>query len=310
MMNARLDLYRIFFEVAKNRSFSAAAKKLYITQSAVSQAIRQLEEALEVPLFCRSVRGVTLTGEGEILFEHVSSAMGILATGEERLEKIRNLLSGDLKIAVGDTISKHLLLAPLEKYHTAYPDIKLQIFNRTSREAVAMLRSGRAELAFVNLPLDVEEDIKTVLYQDAQDIFVCGKKYAHLAAEPLTFAHLAQQPLILLERTANSRTYVQQFIQSQGVAIQPEIELGSHDLLLEFAAINLGIACVIENFAQSFLSSGQLVQIHTTPQIPPRGIGVCFLSGVSLSAAAQQFLRILFKEKRDTAGQPDSLMLS
>ena len=93
-MTAKLELYRVFREVAETGNISAAAQNLYISQSAVSQSVKQLEGALQTRLFIRSPRGVTLTDDGQMLFEHVRSAMGLLETGEEKLAQTRALQMG------------------------------------------------------------------------------------------------------------------------------------------------------------------------------------------------------------------------
>ncbi|MBV1817512.1 hypothetical protein KUA25_05490, partial [Bacteroidales bacterium MSK.15.36] len=86
---------------------------------------------------------------------------------------------------------------------------------------------------------------------------------------------------------------VEKYILSQGVRIEPEIELGSHDLLLEFAKINLGISCVIKEFSQEYLKNGSIYEVKTVEKIPKRSIGVCSLKSVSLSPASQKFVEIL-----------------
>lgn len=102
-MAVKLELYRVFKEVAETGNISAAAKNLYISQSAVSQSIKQLETALQARLFARSPRGVTLTGEGQMLYQYVRNALGLLATGEDKLSQAQQLLLGTLTIGASDT---------------------------------------------------------------------------------------------------------------------------------------------------------------------------------------------------------------
>ncbi len=100
-------------------------------------------------------------------------------------------------------------------------------------------------------------------------------------------------PLILLEIKANSRRFVETYFNEKGIKISPEIELGSHDLLLEFAKINLGVSCVIKEFSSHYLNSGELVQLKMTEPLPKRYIGVASLKGISVSTAGRQFLDLL-----------------
>ncbi|HAA25985.1 MAG TPA: LysR family transcriptional regulator [Ruminiclostridium sp.] len=290
-MIVRLDAYRIFYEVAKNRSFSEAAKSLYMTQPAVSQAIMNLERELDTRLFTRTSKGVNLTNDGRLLYEYVSSAINLISAGERKLAESRDLLTGEMKIGVGDTISRYYLLPYLEIFHKSSPNINLKIINRTTMELCAMLKSGEIDIAVCNLPVkDSALCVRKCI--DIHDIFVCGEKYRYLCSSPVEPEELAKLPLIFLERKSNSRQYVEKYLASKGIKIQPEIELGSHDLLLEFAKYNFGVSCVIEEFSAEYLNSGQLYKIELTEEIPKRAIGFCYLKSVPLSNAARKFVSI------------------
>ncbi|HWR60470.1 MAG TPA: LysR family transcriptional regulator [Clostridia bacterium] len=287
-MMIKLDLYRVFCEVAKFRSFSKAAAALYMTQPAVSQSMLQLERELDVRLFIRTPRGVVLTNEGQLLHEYVSSAMSLIGTGEDKLSEIKNLLAGELKIGVGDTTSRYYLLPYLEKFHNRYSNIRLRIFNGTTIELCSMLKAGEIDMALCNLPVE-DPALEIVKCMEVHDIFVCGDRYRRGIKKALSLSEIAEYPLILLETKSNSRNYVEGYMASRGVVVRPEIELGSHDLLLEFAKINLGIACVIKEFSRDYLEKGTVHEIRLTEEIPPRSIGLCFLKSIALSPAAVKF---------------------
>lgn len=288
----KLDLYRIFCEVAKVHSFSRAAASLYMTQPAVSQAIMQLEEELGIRLFIRTSKGVTLTDEGQLIFEYTSSAINLINSGEMKLAEIKNLAAGELKIGVGDTISRYYLLPYLEKFHRLHSNIKLKIFNGTTIELCSMLKSGEIDIAVCNLPVyDEAFEIKKCM--EIHDIFVCGEIYKDRLSKPLRLKELAELPLILLETKSNSRQYVEKYLLSKGIGIKPEIELGSHDLLLEFAKINLGVACVIKEFSLEYLEKGIVYEIPIVEEIPERNIGICFLKSIPLSPASARFVDTL-----------------
>jgi LysR family transcriptional regulator, transcriptional activator of the cysJI operon len=291
-MPTKLDLYRIFCEVAKCKSFSKGAKGLFMTQPAVSQAIMQLEAELDIRLFTRTAKGVTLTNEGELLYQYINSAINLINVGEKKLLESKSLLSGELKIGVGDTISRYYLLPYLEKFHNGFSNIKLKIVNRTTPELCTLLKSGEIDLGICNLPIK-DPALKVQKCMDVHDIFVCGEKYKPSLTTPLSLSDVASLPLILLESNSNSRQYVEKFMLSKGIKINPEIELGSHELLLEFAKIDLGISCVIKEFSQDYLNSNILYELELTEEIPARSIGVCFLKSVSLSPASTRFIEIL-----------------
>jgi DNA-binding transcriptional LysR family regulator len=158
-----------------------------------------------------------------------------------------------------------------------------------------MLKSGEIDIAVCNLPVrDSALEIQKCI--DVHDIFVCGEKYKHLSEKPRAIEEIMKEPVILLERKSNSRQYIDRFFQTKGIRLQPEIELGSHELLLEFAKFNFGVSCVIEEFSQEHLTTKTLYKIKLTDEIPKRSIGFCFLKSVSLSAAARNFVSITLEE--------------
>jgi len=297
-MTSKLDAYRIFNEVARQKSFSKAAKVLYMTQPAVSQTIMNLEQELGTRLFTRTSKGVVLTNDGQLLYEYISSAVNLIEMGEKKLSESRSLMFGEMKIGVGDTISKYYLLPYLEKFHRDFPNVKLKIINRTTLELCTMLKSGEIDIAVCNFPVK-DPALEVLKCIDIHDIFVCGEKYRYLSIKPRSIEEILQLPLILLENKSNSRQYVEKYFLSKGIKIQPEIELGSHDLLLEFAKFNFGISCVIEEFSQEYLSSREVYKIRLTEEIPKRAVGFCYLKSVSLSAAARKFVSITLENGND-----------
>ncbi|KMY55853.1 LysR family transcriptional regulator [Bacillus sp. FJAT-27231] len=291
-MISKLDLYKVFCIVGESGSFSKAAKALYMTQPAVSQAIMQLEGELDTRLFNRTPKGVTLTNEGSLLFEYVHSAINLIDVGEEKILEFKNLTTGELRIGVGDTISRYFLLPYLEAFHNKYPNIKFKIENGTTSELCAILKSGEVDIAICNFPID-DPALEQKACIEVQDIFVCGEKYKDTVPQPLSFHELAKQPLIFLEPRSISRRYAEDYILSKGVKIAPEFELGSHDLLLEFAKINLGIACVTREFSLEYLNKGLVYEVQLEDEIPKRHIGICFLKSVPLSTASMKFVEII-----------------
>ncbi|GLC90024.1 LysR family transcriptional regulator [Lysinibacillus piscis] len=291
-MIGKLDLYRVFSIVAKHHSFSKAAKELYMTQPAVSQAMLQLERELDTRLFNRSPKGVTLTTEGNLLNEYIHSALRLVDAGEEKLLEFKNLTTGQLKIGVGDTISRFFLLPYLEAFHTIYPNIKLQIFNGTTVEICQFIKSGEVDVGFCNLPIE-EPTFQLTICTEVQDVFVCGEKYKTLAQKKINYEELLRFPLILLEKKSNSRRYIENYLLTKGIQIEPEFELGSHDLVLEFARSNLGIACVTKEFSQDYLQRGFLYELTLVDSIPARHIGMCYVKSVPLSRAAMKFVEMV-----------------
>ena len=295
-MAVKLELYRVFKEVADSGNISVAAKNLYISQSAVSQSIKQLETALQARLFARNPRGVTLTGEGQMLYQYVRSALGLLATGEDKLTQAQQLLLGTLVIGASDTVTSFFLTPYLDAFHRKYPGIRLKIVSGRSAKVLSMLKSGAVDIAFASSPMDSAMECWPCF--STHSVFVAGHEY------PCDFDHvysrqeIAAFPLIMLERKASSRVFLEQEFLANGVSLNPEIELSSRNLLVSLASIGLGVAAVTEEFVQDALDAGTIRRLHTDFEIPARSLDMCTLRGVTPTAAASAFMDMIRRSKR------------
>lgn len=289
-MKTKLDYYKIFYETARFSSFSAAARRLYISQSAISQCIHQLEQDLDTQLFTRTRRGVALTKEGRLLFQKVESAMQAIEQGETLLARLHHLDSGSLVIAAADTITSHYLLPYLEKFHITYPGIRIEMANSYSYQMLQLVKEGKAELAFVNLPAaDDELCIEPCL--EIHDIFVCGPE--HNLKQSYSWGDISKEPLILLEKNSSSRGYLDEQFLKKHIELKPQIEIAAHELLIRFASIHLGVSCVVKEFSNEYLKKGVIKEMNLSPQIPPRNIGCAYLKHNPLSLPAQAFLKLI-----------------
>lgn len=289
-MKTKLDYYRIFYETARFRSFSTAAQHLYISQSAISQCIQQLESDLDVQLFIRTRKGISLTNEGKILFSKVESAIASLEQGEKHLDRLRQLESGELRIAAGDTITTHFLLKHLEDYHATYPDIRIEMANSYSSQMLALVKEGKADLAFVNMPMEDDELVFEPCLE-INDVFVCGPDFEK--KESYSWEEVAELPLILIEKNASSRHFLENNFKEKNISLNPQIEVAVHDLLIRFASIHLGVSCVIEQFSTDELQRGMIRKLNLNPPLPKRSIGCAYLKNAPLSYAAKAFLDMI-----------------
>lgn len=291
-MKTKLDYYRIFYETARCRSFSTAAQHLYISQSAISQCIHQLESDLNAQLFVRTRKGVSLTNEGQLLFLKVESAITSIEQGEKQLDRLRHLEAGELRIAAGDTITTHFLLKYLEEYHATYPDIRIEMANSYSSQMLTLVKEGKADLAFVNMPMEDEELIFEPCLE-INDVFVCGPDFEKRGS--YSWEDVAELPLILLEKHSSSRRFLEEKFKDKNISLNPQIEVAVHDLLIRFASIHLGVSCVIEQFSKDELEKGIIQRIPLDPPLPKRSIGCAYLKNAPLSYATKAFLDLISK---------------
>ena len=291
-MSFRIEQYKIFNIVAKSQSFSKAANSLYMTQSAVSQAIKQLELSIDMTLFKRTAKGVELTEAGNILYKYTSSAMELLETGLLRLESLKTLNDGELKIGASDTISTHFLLPRLEMFHRLYPNIKIKIINRVTNETIDLLKSSKIDIAFGNLPIN-DENLEVIECMTVHDTFVAGNDYKDYKNKTFSREDISKLPLILLENKSNSRKYVDKIFLESGQVSTPSIELGAHELLLHLAKINLGVSCVVREFSEEYLKNNFVFELKQKDPIPKRAIGYCYSKNLHLTPSMKEFMSFL-----------------
>ena len=285
-----LELYRVFYAVAKCGSLTKAAESLYISQPAVSQSIKQLEGQLGGRLFSRTPKGMELTEAGRLIVGYVEKAINLLAEAEDKFSQLKGIAVGTIKIGASDTLCKHYLMPHIEKFHKKYPQINLQLYNRTTLETAELLKGGKVDLGFVNLPLhdDALDIIEPCM--ELNDIFVYSPKFMEKAEEAWPLKKLEDYPLLMLEMASNTRRSISEFAWSLGINLNPEIELGSLDLVVEFVKSGFGIACVPREYVQKELLSGELFELKTNPQLPARGIGLVTLKGAPLNYIVREFI--------------------
>jgi len=292
-MDVNFELYKVFYFAAKTLNFSKAAEKLFVSQSAVSQSIKLLEERLNTKLFFRYAKNMKLTSEGEALFKHIEQAFNFIKSGERALYEIGNLLQGEIHIGASDTICKYFLLPYFKKFHEAYPDIKIHITNRPSPICVDLLKSGSIDIAVVNLSNRYKyENLNVVPVKAIQDVFISGEKFCDLKNRTVTLRELEKYPVLSLEKNSTTRAYFDELIKKNDIRISPEFELDSIDLLVEMTKIGLGISFVIEDAIQEEVRNGTIFKLNIKENIPSRRIGVVTNSRLPLTPAGKEFIKL------------------
>ncbi len=292
-MITNLEYYKVFYYVAKTGSFTLAAKELSVSQSAVSQAVKQLECQLQTPLFRRIAKGVTLTKEGELLLTYVAKGYEQIEAGEKKLEQMLDLELGEIRIGASDMTLRFYLLPFLEKFHEQFPKIKVTVTNGPTPETIRFLKTGKIDFGVVSTPFEKTDWMELIKVKEINDIFVAGRKFIPYKNRTLDFKDLEKLPLIFLEGTTSTRTYMDNFLKENGVSVNPEFELATSDMIVQFALRNLGVGCVAGEFAKEQLEAGKLFELRFNKMIPKRHFCVITDKRSGLSAAAMELMRIL-----------------
>ena len=261
-MEQNLSQYKIFYEVAKAGNISKAAKELYISQPAISKAIGKLEDSLGLSLFTRSSRGVQLTSEGEILFEHAREAFEALERGEQELRRIQEFDIGHLRIGVSNTLCKYILLPYLKTFIDQYPHMKVTIESQSTVQTLNRLEQQKIDLGLVAEP-SLRKDLSFIPVMDIQDIFVSTRAYLeNLYLREGSDTNIFETGnIMLLDENNMTRHHVDEYMAENAIFPHQILEVTTMDLLIEFAKIGLGVACVIRELVQKELDTGVLVEI-------------------------------------------------
>lgn len=289
-----LELYRVFYTVAKCGSLTKAAEELFISQPAVSQEIKQLENQLGGQLFNRTRKGMELSETGgKQIFPLVEQALKLFDEVENKYSELKDTATGIVRICASDTVSTHFLLPYIKEYHEKYPNVNLMLQNCTSSETVELLKNKKGDVGFVNLPLDDSDINLSSVVMQLHDTFVASEKFIDLAKETVDLKRLQDYPLLMLELSTATRQAIVSFAHSQGIHLHPEIELASLELMTELAKSGIGIACIPREFVKHELEEGSLIEIKTNPSLPSRAIGLALPKSESTTFAVKEFIKLI-----------------
>lgn len=257
----------VFRAVAETKSFTRASHSLFISQSTVSQHIRELEESLKVKLFSRNRRNVSLTLAGENLLEHGRTIFQMLEEAETAAKTVTDPHCGKLSFGCASTTLIYHLPAILADYTHKYPNVELRITGGTIQEVAAQIWSGALDLALVVLPLNSPALERIVLFEES---FVGAVPASHPLAKKarLQAADLAQERFILPRRGQNTRKLIDRFLFKERITPRVAIELAETEAVKAMVARGLGVSILPDS---AFLDARARHGIKTFP-IPHRDL--------------------------------------
>lgn len=293
MNSVSYDSYKVFYFVAYYQNITLAAKALYLTQPTVSHYILNLEKELNCKLFIRSKKGMRLSPEGELLFEHIAKAYVEISQGEEKLKEYLNMGKGLIRIGASETSLRNYLIPVLGQFKAKYPNIQLYITNMTCQQANEALKNGTLDLAVMTTPFP-DHDLTIQRLVDFSMAVVAGPLFSQVADQALTLSEIAEYPMICLEPGTSGRQYLETLFAANGIHLQPDIELSSADLITPMAEQNMGIGFVPRIFAEPALIKRSVTELTLAEPLPVRSI--CMLTDPKRqpTLACQKFISRLW----------------
>ena len=284
-----LNLLRVFYHVAKTEQISKAAEILNVSQPAISQQIKSLEDQIGFKLFSRSKKGVKLTQEAEEIFAYCKNIFAQVESINHTLQNISSLDTGTLRIGASDTICKYYLIDKLKTFEELYPKIRYRVTNCTTTESLTLLKNNDVDIAFVHTPV-TNQNFTFRPCLTLEDYFVCSKDFNCSQIKELS--DLTKYRTLLLEKSSHSRKSLDSNLLRYNVELRPKFELASLDLLIEFAKKNMGIICVSKQYIKTELESQELKIIPLKEKLDLRSISLAFDNN-TISHAAKRFMEIL-----------------
>ena len=274
-MKTNLELYKVFYYVAKNKNITQAANELMVSQPAVSKSIKTLERDLDTVLFNREKNGVSFTSAGELLFNKIRKSMELITSAEEDLTSLNNMEHGTINIGAGNTIMQRYLMPYIKKFHELYPNINVIVHTVVTPELIKRAQVGLVDIVFTHLPNNIPNDFTITKIKKLHDIFVVNKD-SEYKDKTITKKDLQTLPLVLLPFSASNRNNFNKFCTQNNIIINPLMEIGN-DLIIEECALGgLGVGLVVKEYVQDQLDSNELFELKTNFKLKEKDL-VCLV---------------------------------
>lgn len=293
---SNLNRYRLFCAVAECESISKAAELNYISQPAISKAITKMEESLGTVLFNRNHRGVTLTDEGKVFYDELKSAFDIIKAGEDKLRSINELGIGRLRLGASSVLCKAMLLPYLKGFINENPHIKITIECQSSSRIHKMLMDGVIDVGLMVKPDNMTE-LSFISLGEIEDIFTATPNYLDNLALRNESDIFENANIMLLDSDNVSRHHVDKFFKENNIEPKHILEVSNMDMLIEFTKIGMGVSCVVKQFVEKEIESGELKEIPLNSKINTREVGLAFVKTSRLNATMQKFIDYVNRDK-------------
>ncbi len=268
--NINLNLYRIFYETAQYHSISDAAKSMYLSQPAISKAIKNLENELNVMLFYRTLNGIILTDKGKELYELVEDALGNFRQAEKRMLENKNLEKGSLSIGVRSNVASFYLLDKIASFHKKYNKIDIVIIDRPSSELLRMLSNNEIDFVLDSVSVKDELDGFDVKPLDTftHTFIVLPELNVLPYKEKYHLKELENLPLILPVSHSSHRQYLNNLAQDNNTSFNNVLSIETSELIYSMVKKGLGIGYILRDMVKSDIESGKLREIKIYEELP------------------------------------------
>ncbi len=296
MHRVNFELYKVFYVVTKHRNITRASEELLISQPAITQSIKKLEDQLGGVLFTRSKKGVELTMDGEYLFNNIKEHIEGLHKNSYYFDNIKNLDVGVLRIGSDISNFNNILMPFIKMFHKLHPNIDVKIIRKENYELLNMLEHNDIDIILLNMPVNYQDKVKVIKTFEFTESFIGSYDlYEEYKNRLITLKDVEKIPLVLLAYPSTSRKNIESFFEKNRIRPYPKYEFDSYSMALDFVKNGFGFGVINKEYVKSELESKKLFVLNTEFTLPPRKkiIGVSTIHKTSI--CANKFLQIVIQ---------------
>lgn len=287
-----LNQLRVFKAIFEEQSITGAARRLRISQPAVSKQLAELESALGVPLVDRLPRGIRLTQAGEVVQTHARRIFRAEEDAEQELAELLGLGRGRLSVGASTTIGSYLVPRVFGDFHVAHPGVALELEIGNTASIQAAVTEGRLDLGLTE-GFVAGESLDVTVFAHDEMVLIVSPRHPWAAARRIPLEELSKTPLLARERGSGSRDVIEAALANVGFFFEPAMSLGSTEAVKNAVAWGLGAAFVSRITVELELRVGVLSEVAVEGVAIRRALHRVLQRGKHRSVAASAFLHIL-----------------
>ena len=287
-INFDLNLTKAFVCVYETGSISKASEKLFVSQPAITQSIKRLEEILDTELFLRTPKGMKPTTNGEVLYDSFKKALNDIEQGINLLAEMNDFAHGEIRIGSGSTIMRGLMLPFIFEFRKKYPNIKISIIDGISTEQINNLKRGDIDIALMAEPVPVFEDFDKITITKIEDCFVVNSEFEKNFVPK---NELKNYQMILQKLPSSNRVFFDKLCSENKVKITPSLETESFGIILDFISNTKDmIGFSTKTFIKNDLKTKNIKVLDTDFEIYPRDVCALKMKDRGTSNSTKLFL--------------------
>lgn len=297
MNNINLELYKVFYFVAIEKNLTKAAKKLFISQPAITQSIKKLEEQIGYTLFYRTKHGMSLTEAGTILYDHLKLPIECILESKQKIKEEIEEKNHIIRIGAGNTLFKNNVIEPLKKFKKKYPNVIIEVLDGSTKDLFQQIENNLLDILLINLPTMYDTIYPVQIIERVQDAFIASKDLKEYQDRCFSFPELNELPLVLQKSSSSSKRFLEKLCKKYNTELKPSYELLTYSLVLDFVKAGLAVGFINKSHIKKELEKKELYEIKTNFEIPSREIGLVINPKKQNNPILKDFIHYLKKEK-------------